>query len=203
MTILDAAIDRVELEPRRVALTVHVRRTDRDATLAIDVDEVIAATGFTAPLQDLPALGCAVAGQSRLPVQTPWWESATLPGLYLRGHHHPGGARPTASRRALQLGCGPRRAIQRAGAGGPHRDDAFRGDGATSGTVDRGGRRRPDRSELTESPDLFHQRGYLARVLTVDGSGGLRDDGVVPLAHALDSTGERLGRGDPGGGRVG
>jgi len=44
--------------------------------------------------------------------------------------------------------------------------------------------------ELTESPMLFHQRGYLARVLTTDGSGGLRDDGVQPLAYALDAGSE-------------
>ncbi len=41
--------------------------------------------------------------------------------------------------------------------------------------------------ELTESPVLFHQRGYLARVLSADGSGGLRDDRIQPLAHALDT----------------
>ena len=84
VTIVDAAIDRVEATADG-ALTVHVRRTDRDASLAFPVDEVIAATGFTTPLQDLPDLGCAIAGQSRLPVQTPWWESATLPGLYFAG----------------------------------------------------------------------------------------------------------------------
>ena len=84
VTILDAAIDRVE-PTGDGALTVHLQRTDRDASLAVEVDEVIAATGFTTPLQDLPALGCAVAGQSRLPVQTPWWESATLPGLFFAG----------------------------------------------------------------------------------------------------------------------
>jgi hypothetical protein len=43
--------------------------------------------------------------------------------------------------------------------------------------------------ELAESPELFHQRGYLARVLTADGSGGLRDDGIQPLAHVLDADG--------------
>ena len=44
-------------------------------------------------------------------------------------------------------------------------------------------------TELAESPELFHQRGYLARVLTAQGSGGLRDDGIQPLAHVLDSEG--------------
>ena len=44
-------------------------------------------------------------------------------------------------------------------------------------------------TELAESPELFHQRGYLARVLTADPSGGMRDDGVQPLTHVLDGTG--------------
>jgi hypothetical protein len=44
-------------------------------------------------------------------------------------------------------------------------------------------------NQLAESPELFHQRGYLAHVLTAEGSGGLRDDGIQPLAHVLDSVG--------------
>jgi hypothetical protein len=42
---------------------------------------------------------------------------------------------------------------------------------------------------LAESPDLFHQRGYLARVLIADPAGGVRDEGIQPLAHVLDATG--------------
>jgi hypothetical protein len=44
-------------------------------------------------------------------------------------------------------------------------------------------------TELADGPELFHQRGYLARVLTADPDGSLRDDGVQPLAHILDSSG--------------
>jgi hypothetical protein len=44
-------------------------------------------------------------------------------------------------------------------------------------------------TELAESPELFHQRGYLARVLSADGTGGVRDDGFLPLAHVLDAGG--------------
>jgi len=44
-------------------------------------------------------------------------------------------------------------------------------------------------SEIAEAPDLFHQRAYLARVISVDPAGGLRDDGVQPLAHAVDAGG--------------
>ncbi len=45
-------------------------------------------------------------------------------------------------------------------------------------------------TELAESPELFHQRGYLARVLSTDPAGGLRDDGVQPLTHVLDGSGQ-------------
>ena len=38
--------------------------------LTHDVDDVIAATGFITPLRDLPDLGVATFGQSRLPAQT-------------------------------------------------------------------------------------------------------------------------------------
>ena len=44
-------------------------------------------------------------------------------------------------------------------------------------------------TELAEAPELFHQRGYLARVLTADPAGGMRDDGVQPLAYVLDEGG--------------
>jgi hypothetical protein len=44
-------------------------------------------------------------------------------------------------------------------------------------------------AELAEAPELFHQRGYLARVLTADPAGGVRDEGVQPLAYVLDSDG--------------
>ena len=53
--------------------------------MTLEADEVIAATGFTCPLRDLPALGVATFGQSKLPAQTEFWESATLPGIFFAG----------------------------------------------------------------------------------------------------------------------
>ena len=64
---------------------VRLRRTDGGADMAIEADEVIAATGFVTPLVDLPALGVATFGASALPAQTPWWESASLPGVFFAG----------------------------------------------------------------------------------------------------------------------
>ena len=53
--------------------------------MVFEADEVIAATGFVTPLRDLPDLGVATFGQSRLPAQTPFWESATVPGIFFAG----------------------------------------------------------------------------------------------------------------------
>ena len=43
--------------------------------------------------------------------------------------------------------------------------------------------------ELAHAPELWTQKGYLARVLTADSSGGMRDEGIQPLAHFVDSSG--------------
>ncbi len=187
VSVLDAAIDRIE-RAASGELVVHLRRTDDGADLVLEVDDAIAATGFVTPLVDLPALGVATFGPSQLPAQTPWWESATAPGIFfagtigqgakgLRKHGIPAnsgavhGARYNARVLAAYLartrfGIEMERPVI-----APDAVPAFLA------------------TELAESPDLFHQRGYLARVLTADGSGGLRDDGILPLAYVLDTDG--------------
>ncbi|MEO8571455.1 MAG: NAD(P)-binding domain-containing protein [Chloroflexota bacterium] len=187
VSVLDAAIDRIETVGDG-RLTVHLRRTDGGGDLAVEVDDAISATGFVTPLVDLPSLGVETVGASRLPVQTPWWESATAPGIYFAGtisqgakglqkHGVPAnsgavhGARYNARVLAAHIarthfGVEPER---------PHLAPA-----AAATFV---------ATELAEASDLFHQRGYLARVLTADPAGGLRDDGVQPLAHVLDAGG--------------
>src|SRR5207237_10038 len=67
--------------------TCYQVRTPKPAghELTMAADDVIAATGFTTPLRDLPAMGVATFGQSRLPAQTPFWESATVPGIFFAG----------------------------------------------------------------------------------------------------------------------
>ncbi len=187
VSVLDAGIDRIE-RGSGGGLVVHLRRTDAGADLAIEVDDVIAATGFVTPLVDLPALGVATFGASVLPAQTPWWESVSVPGIFfagtigqgstgLRKHGIPAnsgavhGSRYNARVLAAYLartrfGIEPARPV-------------IAPDDVVSFLA----------GELAEGPDLFHQRGYLAHVLTADGSGGLRDDGIQPLAHLLDADG--------------
>ena len=187
VSVLNAAIDRVE-RAADGSFLVRLRRTDGGADMAIEADEVIAATGFVAPLVDLPGLGVATFGASGLPAQTPWWESASLPGVFFAGtigqgakglqkHGIPSnsgavhGARYNARVLAgylarTRFGVEPERPLV-----APEAVGTFLA------------------TELSQGPELFHQRGYLAHVLTADPAGGLRDDGVQPLAEVLDVGG--------------
>jgi hypothetical protein len=44
-------------------------------------------------------------------------------------------------------------------------------------------------TEATEAPELWNQKSYLARAFTLDASDGIRDEGIVPLAHFVDEEG--------------
>ena len=66
-------------------IRVDLRRTDNGDAMFVVADDVIAATGFTCPLLDLPDLGVATFGASKLPAVTPFWESSTVPGIYFAG----------------------------------------------------------------------------------------------------------------------
>ena len=61
---------------------------------------MIAATGFTCPLLDLPDLGVTTFGAAKLPAVTPFWESSSVPGIYFAGTigQASPGLRRTASR---------------------------------------------------------------------------------------------------------
>ena len=187
VSILDAAIDRVERSAGGDGtFDVRLRRTDGTGDLELVVDDVIAATGFVTPLQDLPALGVATFGASGLPAQTSWWESSTVPGIHFAGtigqgakglmrHGIPSNSGAVHGARYNARLLAGRIASTRFGYVIP------RPTVAAADVVDLIVR------ELAESPELFHQRGYLARILTLDPSAGLVDDGIQPLAYALDA----------------
>ena len=84
VTILDAAIGSIS-PLAGGGFEVVVRPTGGGDELRFEVDEVIAATGFVAPILDLPALGVTTFGQSRLPAQSPYWESVSVPGAFFAG----------------------------------------------------------------------------------------------------------------------
>jgi thioredoxin reductase len=189
VAILDAALDRIERTPGLDgALTVHLRRTDGGGDLAIEVDDVISATGFVTPLMDLPSIGCSVSGRSRLPLVTPWWESTTLSGVYFAGtigqaakglekHGVPANSGAVHGARYNARALAGRIASTRFGVELP-RPSIAEGD-----LVD------VIAHELAEAPELWHQRAYLARVFTIDPDAGLVDDGVQPLSHVLAAAG--------------
>ena len=187
VSVLDAAIDRIERSADG-SLVVRLRRSDGGADMAIEADEVIAATGFVCPLVDLPALGVATFGASALPAQTPWWESASLPGVFFAGTIGQGA-------KGLQKHGIPSNSGAVHGARYNARVLAAYLARTRFGIESERPRIAPEAAsaflaaELSDGPELFHQRGYLARVLIADAAGGLLDDGVQPLAEVLDVAG--------------
>ena len=184
VAILDASIDRIE-PTADGAFTVVASRSDGGSTLAIEVDDVISATGFVCPLVDLPALGVTTFGPSRLPAQTPWWESQSVPGISFAGtigqgakglgkHGMPSNSGAVHGARYNARVLAEHLASTRFGVARPR--PSLRADDLVSFIA----------TELTEAPELWHQKGYLARVATVDPTLGLVDDGVQPLTHLLD-----------------
>src|SRR5207244_8915541 len=168
--ILDTTIEAVQ--PHGAAYQVHTRNATEGREMSIDADDVIAATGFVTPLSDLPTLGVATFGPSRLPAQTPFWESATVPGIFFAGTIMQGAA-----------------GLKKHGV--PSNSGAVQGYRYNARVLARHlaevtfGRPQPRPplearkvvgyllSELGRGPELWHQRSYLARVISLD-----RDHGI-------------------------
>jgi thioredoxin reductase len=202
VVILDASIESVERAGSAFKVTTKSARDG--SVLQFEADDVIAATGFTSPLRDLPELGVATFGQSRLPAQTPFWESATAPGIYFAGT-------------IMQASLGLRKH------GIPSNSGAVQGYRYNARVLARHlaethfGVRLPRPqleptevvplllAEASRGPELWHQRSYLARVVNADPAAGITDEGIVPLAHFTDASGpdgvavalESNGRDDP------
>jgi thioredoxin reductase len=187
VSILDASIKGIE-RTADGSLLVRTVATVGGAEVDVETDEVIAATGFTCPLLDLPALGVATSGASAIPAQTHWWESATVPGIFFAGtigqgsrglkkHGIPSnsgavhGARYNARILAQHI------ARTRFG-WNPERPEIRPAD-LLALTLE----------ELTCGPEIWHQKAYHARVISADPAVGLRDDGVQPLAAMVDTPG--------------
>jgi thioredoxin reductase len=184
--ILDATIEEVMKDG--AGYRVRTRNTaGHELTMA--ADDVIAATGFVTPLRDLPELGVATFGQSRLPAQTPFWESATVPGIFFAGTITQGSA-----------GLKKHGIPSNSGAVQGHRYNArvlARRLAETKFGVP-AMRERLDSSALvpylleqvSRGPELWHQRAYLARVINFDRDTGITNEGIVPLQSFLDAAGD-------------
>jgi thioredoxin reductase len=183
VVILDASIESVERDG--AVFHVKTKSAHEDHPRHFVADDVIAATGFTCPLRDLPEIGVATFGQSRLPAQTPFWRSVTVEGIYFAGT-------------IMQGSQGLRKH------GIPSNSGAVQGYRYNARVLARHiaearfGYRHPRRAmkpnevvpfllaEASRGPELWHQRSYLARVVSVDASDGVNDEGIQPLAHFVD-----------------
>ncbi|HKC18269.1 MAG TPA: NAD(P)-binding domain-containing protein, partial [Candidatus Dormibacteraeota bacterium] len=186
VVILDASIEKVE--KRGDLYAVQTKSPVDGSTLTFEVDDVIAGTGFVSPLRDLSQLGVATFGQSHLPVQTPFWESASVPGIYFAGT-------------IMQGAQGLRKH------GIPSNSGAVQGYRYNARVLARHiaesrfglTKERPTLNaadvvpfllaEASTGPELWHQRSYLARVVTFDAENAITDQGIQPLAHYLDDPG--------------
>ena len=182
---VDAAVDRIERTERGYRVVAH--GTTRPGELVLEADDAIAATGFRTPLGDLTALGVATVSHGRIPALTPFWESVSTPDVFFAGNATQGArglgkhgiagtsaavhgfrynARVLADHLAARyFGLAPERRRLRRDAVVPLLLDA-----------------------LACAPELWAQKGYLARVVTLDGEGA-RDGAIVPLEHFVDESG--------------
>ena len=182
------------------ALVVSLERSDNALPMSVEADEVIAATGFTCPLRDLPELGVATFGQSKLPAQTEFWESATVPGIFFAGTITQGSA--GLKKHGIPPNSGAlhgyrynarvlvREIAQRHFGIAPERPPIAVGDV-----------RDHLLAEATLAPELWHQKAYLASVVSLDPDDGVRDEGILPLTNFLDAGGPGRRRDDDRGGR--
>jgi thioredoxin reductase len=170
------------------ALVVSLERSDNAMPMSVEADEVIAATGFTCPLRDLPGLGVATFGQAKLPAQTEFWESATVPGIFFAGTITQGSAGlkkhgiPPNSGALHGYRYNARVLVREIGK--RHFDIA-----PTRPEIAVGDVRDHLLAEATLAPELWHQKAYLASVVSFDADDGVRDEGILPLTNFLDAGG--------------
>jgi thioredoxin reductase len=175
---VDAAVDRIERHAD--GWRVLASGTTTPGPLVLDADEVIAATGFSTPLRDLREHGVTTVAQDRIPALSPWWEAA--PGMYVAGNATQGapGMRKHGSGSSSAAVHGFRynaRVLAR------HLAEARFGATLERPAVD------PVPfllRELETAPELWAQKGYLARVVSLDPP---RDEGIQPLQAFVDDAG--------------
>ncbi|MFN2526275.1 MAG: NAD(P)-binding domain-containing protein [Actinomycetota bacterium] len=184
--VLDAAIERISRS--NGTYRVAVRGTTVPGDFTLEVDEVIAATGFEVPMVDLRTLGVATFMQDRVPALTPYWESITVPGIYFAGAVSQGAPGlnkygiPSTSAAVLGFRFNAQVLAR-------HLAEKYFG-----ARVERPKLGADDvvpflLGEATRSPELWNQQAYLARVVSFSPELGIRDEGIVPLAHFVDAEG--------------
>lgn len=184
--VVDASVERIERAGDGFRVRVH--GTTWAGTLDFDADEVIVATGFRTPLEPLAELDVATVADGRIPAQTPFWESVSAPGVYFAGNAtqgSPGMAKHGAAASSTSVNgfrynarVLVRHLAERHFGIEPPRP-ALAADEVVPFLL----------AELATAPELWIQKGYLARAVTFDGAEGVRDEGILPLAHFVDAAG--------------
>jgi len=183
--LLDTKIEQIERSAD--GFRVRLSRTDGGGELSYEADAAVATTGFAVPLGDLPALGVATFAQGKMPALTSLWESATVPGIFFAGtitqaaaglkkHGIPANSGALHGYRYNARVLARHLARSRFGMELPR--PLLEPDGVVPFLLE----------ELTVAPELWNQRSYLARVVSVD-DGGWHDEGIWPLADFIDSPG--------------
>jgi hypothetical protein len=184
--VVDAAIERVERDAD--GYRIHASGTTWEGELELESDEVIAATGFRAPVRDLPSIGVAMVNDGRMPAQTPYWESVSVPGIYFAGNVTQ--ASPGLRKHGATSSSGSVNGFRyNARVLAHHIAEKHFGLERERRPLDGDGVVPHLLGELAHAPELWTQKGYLARVVEVDGADGIRDEGIVPLADFVDRDG--------------
>ena len=182
---LDASIERIERRDGGYRVLAH--GTTTPGTLEVEADEAIVATGFLAPVRDLPSHGLSMVAQGRIPALTPYWEGIGTPGLYFAGNATQGapGLRKNGVFSVSAAVHGFRynaRVLAR------HVAERHAGIASERPELSREDSGSLLVREIARAPELWAQKSYLARVVSfVDGAA--RDEGVEPLAHFVDAGG--------------
>ena len=178
---LDLAVERIERTGG--GWRVVGQGTTRPGAVDLEVDDVIAATGFTTPLLDLPGLGVRTVSQGRIPALTPFWESQAGSGIYFAGNATQGapGLRKHgvgASSPAVHGFRYNARVMAR------HLAETHLAVAAPRERVDPDGLVPYLLEEVSSAPELWAQKSYLARAVAADGTSE-----IVPLAAFVDESG--------------
>ncbi len=180
---LDLAVERIERLEQGWRIVGN--GTTRPGPIDLEVDEVIAATGFSTPLLDLGKLGVRTVAQGRIPALTPFWESEAGSGIYFAGNATQGAA---GLRKHGVGAASPAVHGFRYNARVMARDLASTHFGIHVPN-DRVSRRDLERyllEELSTAPELWTQKSYLARVVYDN-----LESEIAPLADYVDNPGHQ------------
>jgi hypothetical protein len=183
---VDAAIEGIER--RGDGFVVRAAGTTWPGRMELEADEVIVATGFRTPLEALGDLDVATVADGRVPAQTPFWESVSAPGIYFAGNAtqgSPGMSRQSAAASSTSVN-GFRynaRVLVR------HIAEKHFGLESPGRPLERDDVVPFLLDELAHAPELWIQKGYLARAVSFDERVGARDEGILPLTHVVDAAG--------------